>query len=158
MKMLEYFEVSDEIQLNRGNVGVFLGVQLSMSDISENTCITRMSVYFEVSDRDKRVYLEVSDETILQRLVYFVVSDRDKLAYFDVSDEIPLNYENISVFWSVWQRQASVFRGFRWNTFALWKLEYFEVSDRDNRVYLEVSDEIHLDFENMSVFLSVSQK
>ena len=98
MKMLEYFEVSDEIQLNRGNVGVFLGVQLSMSDISENTCITRMSVYFEVSDRDKRVYLEVSDETILQRLVYFVVSDRDKLAYFDVSDEIPLNYENISVF------------------------------------------------------------
>ena len=25
------------------------------------------------------------------------------------------------------------------------------MSDRDNRVYLEVSDEIHLDFENMSL-------
>jgi len=99
--MLEYFEVSNEIELNRGNVGVFLGGRLSMSDISKYICIMRMSVYFEVSDRDKRVYLEVSDETIMKTLVYFVVSDRDTLAYFEVSDEIPLNYENMSVFCSV---------------------------------------------------------
>ena len=46
MKMLKYFEVSDEIQLNCGNVGVFLGVRLSLSDISKYTCIMRMSVYF----------------------------------------------------------------------------------------------------------------
>ena len=72
-----------------------------MSDISKYICIMRMSVYFEVSDRDKRVYLEVSDETIMKTLVYFVVSDRDTLAYFEVSDEIPLNYENMSVFCSV---------------------------------------------------------